>query len=303
MTMIDFIENHFKRTRKFNILADYVLVAVKFASQEYSHWRHVTLRLVSFINRIEEWTDVILKYHKLKNLNIMTSHEINMSKIDLMNMLNLTVKYKHYLVDESDFYKKGDAKILYEDNKIRVIKINTFAASEHFSSGSRGRAKPWCISTRETDWNRYNYDNFRWIFVLVKKSLEKYAIDTRSGFSWNEKNKVTPFSDIVRKYPILFKFSEVDVEDAKNILLEATKEVIQKGTYIFYRSYAVNSVVKRDKFVLRLVIRIDSFTTVEALKNEAERLFDLVSQKSGYPLISQNVERDGSIIFAEYGIS
>ena len=299
--MIDFIEKHFKRSRKFNILSEYVPITVKYLGQTFGRERHVALKFVSFITKVEQWIEIILTYHKLRILDVLKPDQNDPNNVNLMTMLDITVKYKHHLVDESGFYKKGYAKILYEDSKIKVIKINTFKASEHFSSGSRGRSKPWCISTREADWNRYNQESFSWIFLLVKESSEKYAIDVNRGFAWDSTNTVRPFSNIVKKYPILSNFV-TDAETIKDSFLKIIKQTLMKN-YLFYRSYGTAVIFKGDKLFLRLLIKIESFTTMDSLKSNANDVFKDIEKEVNYPLSYTFIDSQGDLIFAEYEIS
>ena len=56
--------------------------------------------------------------------------------------------------DEEIYYRTGQARLVYEDEDIKIVKINSYQAAKYFSSGSRGRSNPWCIS------NKKNYEDY-----------------------------------------------------------------------------------------------------------------------------------------------
>ena len=108
--------------------------------------------------------------------------------------------------DEQSFYDNADATLLYEDSKIKVVRVYNERAVKFFASGSRGRSNPWCI-WRKSQYDIYHSDGYRWIILLVKNSAQKYAIDTTYGLVWNATNRQIDLENVVSNFPILKKIA------------------------------------------------------------------------------------------------
>ena len=88
---------------------------------------------------------------------------------------------------------------------MRIIKINSFEAAEHFSSGSRARSRPWCIGVNDVDWDTYDAKGHDWYFLLISNG-DKYAIDVNHGLVWDKRNQEVTLSSILNNYPEIEKY-------------------------------------------------------------------------------------------------
>ena len=90
-----------------------------------------------------------------------------------------------------------------EISQIRVINVKSPEAVRHFSSGTRGRSNPWCISN-SSHWNRYKKDGYDWYIILTRD--EKFAVDFEKEHGWDHHNTAMSSPDIlalINKYPVL----------------------------------------------------------------------------------------------------
>ena len=106
-----------------------------------------------------------------------------------------------------EYYKNKEAELNYNKDGIKIVEVFTFRAAKYFASGSRGRNKPWCISSNEDDWDNYDRKGYDWIFLLVKNDTEKYALDKKLGLVWDENNHGISFHALEADYPIIFEIS------------------------------------------------------------------------------------------------
>ena len=107
--------------------------------------------------------------------------------------------------DEERLFKRKEAKRLYRSAEIDVIRVFTPNAVSFFSSGSRGRSNPWCIS-RPGHWESYKSQGYEWVIVLLDK--EKYAIDFNMAEGWDGENQPLTkraLRALTKRFPILSK--------------------------------------------------------------------------------------------------
>ena len=223
--LIDYIEKKF-RNHNPQVLLRYVEWVLKV----YSSGTHASLL---FLVSLDETIQLLLKYHRLfskKLINDLDSYDIKRFKEfkDLIDSI-------HDPRDETEYYGRREAKLVFENSSLKLVKVETFEACAFFSGGSRGRSKPWCIAGNKGDWDEFTRNmKARWYILLIKGSGEKYAIDERSGNSYDEDNEETTFEEVAREYSIIKKYIKIEFYAMLDTLEEEIFEYLESEMNIDY---------------------------------------------------------------------
>ena len=164
----------------------------------------------------------VLQHHDLYKRDALRLEHKDLSRVrstvDLVEIMN------SYVYKESDemsdteegaeFFRSGEAKVLYEDSRIKIMMIKSYKASCFFGS------KLWCLARRERWWQRYkaagNKVYFIFFFDTPKSNPEHRWAFLRNKEIWNSSlwnavdndPKPTPRELLFRRrkqYPVLRK--------------------------------------------------------------------------------------------------
>jgi hypothetical protein len=148
------------------------------------------------------------------------------SSSSLIDALNAFVKYKDRLevkdinkysskedVEDAIFYaqEKGskkeklyNAELVYEDNKVKVVRPLTHEASRHYGTGTK-----WCTATASTKHFNNYITKGKLFYILPKSGETKYAIFSYFTFNPEDKQRMEGFNkkdDPIEPKKIIEKF-------------------------------------------------------------------------------------------------
>ena len=261
--LIDYIENAFKEYnsgRNYSILSNYVNWLINL---------FIEGSLDLFNLDLENVAKDILKYVSLKKQKILPS---NTNLMDLTATYALTKLLRDYRdpLDDKEYYKQGEARLIYKSEKFSLIKINSFEAAKHFSSGYRSRSCPWCIGESKGHWSWYKNRGYDWYFLLPKTN-EKYAIDSNTETVWDSRNEVVLFTKVVKKYPQIEDLLPISVlslaKQARTDILNLLRRKFNL-TEVGFTNF-INRDDQKTEFLIEVVSR-DEFEFLEASRKEIE---------------------------------
>ena len=303
-SLVEHIESIFRR-RKFNyhILSQYVKWVVETVA------RGEEPDIIALVAQTESLAHALLKFDKLKRLEQFDDETPDdIEEFSWLGGFVLMMNSHENPVDEKELYRQREAKLLHEDSNFKLVDIKSHRAAKFFGRGARSRSCPWCI-VEETPahYDRYEKDGFEWIFLLVKKSTEKYAIDKIRGTVWGEQNENIWFSDLERLFPIISKYVKNTMQD----LIDDIRNTLGQRMYEYFHDMEIDFSADYDlmveifeieayeegpdlKYFVRLWTNIlidegnvpeDSFTSknVEKWFDEVDRTLGIQLEKFEYP--------------------
>ena len=280
-SLISYIEKEFKKVN-YSILSDYVEWTIR---RMFFSIRLQTAEQV--LVETKHIAEILLQYAKLKNKGILNIVEANIFSYNFTMLVNLIHNNKHHLMDDKDFYKERTAELLHENNRVKIVRVHNEKAVDYFSSGSRGRSNPWCISKRG-HFDEYAMNGYKWVLLLVKKSDEKYAIDITFELVWDKKNKEVDIDHVVSTFPILRKIipSLDKVPFIMRPFVANLKEYFQMVIGPYLSDYEVEQINRRvairyegprDKGFLFLVV-VDRKLELEDTVLNSGQIMDIASE-------------------------
>ena len=200
-SLIEYIEEKFRYYNP-QVLLKYVEWVLKIYVKKIPP----TISSARIVVCIDDVARLLLKYDRAFRRGLInTLEDINI--IDFEDFKNLIDDIDDP-ADEDKYYKSGEAKKVYEDNKIKLVNVESFNACAFFSGGSRQRGRPWCIAANQADWA--DYSNANWFILLIKGDSKKYAIDQKSGLTYDEENNPREFDEVARDWPKIKKFIKIE---------------------------------------------------------------------------------------------
>lgn len=152
---------------------------------------------------------------------------------------------------ESEFFKSKDAKIFYQDDKIKVIVPNTEEASCYFGQGTK-----WCTAADKN--NLFNSYNKSGKLYIVFAGGKKYQFHFKNEQFMDDADREIDIVDMIKKFPSLKDaFSDIARKDKKIKVLPFIKDptgdevVIAIGNNMSY----ILSVSKIDTDTQKEIIR------------------------------------------------
>jgi hypothetical protein len=127
--------------------------------------------------------------------------------------------------EEQTFYSKNQAKLLYNDNQIKVLIPKTEQASCFFGKGTK-----WCTAatTKNNMFSQYNKPNDPLYIIITKGTNEKYQFHFGSGQFMNAQDTQINPQELANKYPILYQiFEPIAIKNLYLPLIKNPSEEIQ----------------------------------------------------------------------------
>ena len=249
-SLVEYIESVF-RGRQFNyhILSKYVKWVIETLA------RGEEPDIIALVAQPVSLACAIIKFDKLKRFDQLDDETPN--EIDEFAWLGgfvLMMNSHDNPIDEQELYRQKEAKLLHEDSKLRIVEIKSHRAARFFGRGARSRNCPWCI-VEETSahYDRYEKDGYKWVFLLVKGSTEKYAIDKVRGTVWDNQNESIWFSDLEEAFPILSKF----VEGLKQRLIDDIRNTLGQIMYKYFNDLEID--FSPDYDLMEEILEIDAY--------------------------------------------
>ena len=189
------------------------------------------IRRLEDLSRIKEALKV---YHQYKNTKIFKElfplfpQYKDIGKLDADELENIAEKLDHAagMVTTQD---KGEAKEVYNDDKVRVIRPLDQQASCYYGQGTR-----WCTAATKGD-NMFNaYSKHGPLFIIIPKNPqykgEKYQLAYESGQLMNEKDEPELLGKL-KEFPGFAKFLESLYPDIKDNMQIPNTDVLWKMHY------------------------------------------------------------------------
>ena len=283
--LIEYIEDEFRKHNP-QILLKYVGWVLKIFSFNTNSSTLIVIRL-------DETIQLLLKYHRLfkkKLINDLDSYNIKWFR-EFKDLINNIPDPR----DENEYYGRREAKLVFEDNKMKLVKVETFEACVFFSGGSRGRSTPWCITGDKNDWDEYtNKMNANWYILLIKSYGEKYAIDQKTGIAYDEENNELEFDELAHDYPIIRKHIKTEYNAIFDKLEDAIYDYLKNEIEIDHKDIEFHRIVNGwDSISLTVMIHNSSNLNLVKLNIEKiEKEIDAISGVNDLNLYDFNFDPD-----------
>ena len=180
--------------------------------------------------------------------------------------------------EEQNFYKTGQAKLIYNDAQVKVVVPKTKAASCFFGINTR-----WCTAAKENNmFADYNKQGPLYI-VLFKKENERYQFHFETQQFMNERDKKIKPNELADKYPILWKIFTPIAEHSGSIILNAhPSEAIQLVAVKQY-GYAIQY-IKNPSEAIQLAAVKRNGIAIKFIKNPSEAMQLAAVKQHGYEI-------------------
>ena len=222
-----------ERIREWQDLIDFIQrISTERLKPIYVQWIVSQYTIVKDLDAIEDTIPYMVDYQRLRERKRLVPEDALQNIRNRKDLMRLVKSYdlsrkERNLILEQRLFDEDQAGIVYEDSKVKVLRIFTEAASCHFGKGTK-----WCISGKNNAFKNYSkhHDIF---FILFKRTAKKWAVVMgRRGINsiWNELNEQPSISDILSardKYPKLAKVFPDDIRFNKSITdVEAIQRTI-----------------------------------------------------------------------------
>ena len=119
--------------------------------------------------------------------------------------------------EEQQLVQTNQAKILYNDNQIKVLIPETQKASCFFGKGTR-----WCTAaTKNNMFSSYAKPNDPLYIIIIKGTNEKYQVHYGTGQFMNANDEPIDPNELADRYPILWKIFTPIAEKHHSLILNA----------------------------------------------------------------------------------
>ena len=157
-----------------------------------------------YANGLIKWEDIgstlrdyLTKFHKLKLKKMIPSPRNDFNGYrDLGDFYSVVDEYPD--PEEREMKSKGDAKEVYKDANVRIIKPEDINAACYYGQGTR-----WCTAADSNNmFDRYNQDGPMYILLptTAKHEGEKYQIHPDSGQYMNEKDYPVEAQELIDRF-------------------------------------------------------------------------------------------------------
>ncbi|MCS7317740.1 MAG: hypothetical protein NZZ41_05465 [Candidatus Dojkabacteria bacterium] len=243
------IEELLRKENKFQFIDPYIKWIVQ---------RYVTNNLGLYEDVVSKVIPGLLTYDSLKRKNKLKPihKDINQVK-NIHQLLNILDEYqdkdtksnkeKEKKIEEN-FYKNGEAELIYNDSKIKIVVPKTEEASCYF-----GRNTRWCTAATKSDNRFYFYNEKGPLYIILdKKNNKRYQFHFPTNQFKDERDFEIDPEELGKEHPILWKiFSPIakkekslyflpEVTDDELIDILKTKE--EPDVRRFYKS-------NKDRFI------------------------------------------------------
>ena len=177
----------------------------RYVTNGISRWEDITTRAIPGIKRFKE----------LRKKNKIPKEQTDINKFKTLDQLDdMLDKFREddeptsKKAIENRFYETGQAKLIHNDENIKVVVPNTTAASCFFGKNTR-----WCTAASNPDqwgniYNAFNSYNERGplYIILIKKLNQRYQLQYSSSDRvelMDELDHPVKPRDLAKKYPML----------------------------------------------------------------------------------------------------
>ena len=245
-------------------------------------------------NGIARWEDIdskavpeLLKFKALlrkPNLNPpLQVRDINQIK-GLSALTDITEKYQEkeavsnsQLADqeEANFYNTEKAKLIFNNEQVKVIVPKTKAAAIFFGKGTR-----WCTAAKNNNYfARYSNDGPLYI-VILKGTNEKYQFHWESNQFMDSADQSINPNELADKYPILWKiFKPIAVKNKSLILNWNPSEEMQLAA-VKQNGYVIEYIKNPSEAVQLAAVTQNSYA-IRYIKNPTEKVQLIAVRKNG----------------------
>ena len=234
-------------------------------------------------NGIARWEDIdskavpeLLKFKALlrkPNLNPpLQVRDINQIK-GLSALTDITEKYQEkeavsnsQLADqeEANFYNTEKAKLIFNNEQVKVIVPKTKAAAIFFGKGTR-----WCTAAKNNNYfTQYNRQGPLYI-VIIKGTNEKYQFHWESRQFMDSADQSINPNKLAGKYPILWKIFTPIAEENKSLILNLNPTEKMQLAAVKQDGYAIQY-IKNPSEEMQLAAVTQSGHVIRWIKNPSE---------------------------------
>ncbi|MCS7316796.1 MAG: hypothetical protein NZZ41_00535 [Candidatus Dojkabacteria bacterium] len=270
------IEDFLRKENKFQFIDPYV----KWIVQKY-----VTNNLGLYEDILGKVIPGLLRYDSLKRKNKLKSEHKDINQIKNINqLLDILDEYKEEETKsisekekeiEQNFYKNGEAILIYNDNNLKVVVPKSKAASCFF-----GRNTRWCTaaSTSKNYFNFYNKKGPLYI-ILDKKKNKRFQFHFETKQFMDEKDQPIRIEDFKTNYPILSNiFREIEKKNYKTKVFYDISELTSSDiarmltdTWTMSISDYALSILKKDSSFIDDIFIKTFYKTLKSKKHNDEK--------------------------------
>ncbi|MCS7317116.1 MAG: hypothetical protein NZZ41_02185 [Candidatus Dojkabacteria bacterium] len=242
------IEEPLRKENKFQFIEPYI----KWIVQKY-----VTNNLGLYEDIISKVIPGLLVYESLKRKNKLKPNHKDINQIkDIHQLLDILDEYQGEQIKsnteiekeiEENFYRNGEAVLVYNDANFKVVIPNTESASCYF-----GRNTRWCTAATKSENFFYKYNRKGPLYIILdKKNNKRFQFHFETEQFRDESDTNIGIESFKKKYPVLAKlFQEIEKNNHKTKYFKPVEE------------YTVNEIVN---FAFSKYSDLDFF--VDLMKN------------------------------------
>jgi hypothetical protein len=191
--------------------------------------------------------------------------------------------------EEAAFYKTNQAKLLYNDNQIKVIIPKTEQTSCFFGKGTK-----WCTAaTKNNMFSNYSKADDPLYIVMIKGSNEKYQFHFGTDQFMDATDLEINPVELFNKYPILWKiFEPIAIKNLYLPLIKNPSESVQLAA-VQKDGYSIRFIKNPSEDIKLAAVHRYGYA-INYIKNPSESVQLAAVQQNGYSI--QHIENPSEAI-------
>ena len=180
--------------------------------------------------------------------------------------------------EEQNFFKTGQAVLVYNDDQVKVVIPKTKEASCFFGINTR-----WCTAAKKNNaFDEYNKQGSLYI-VLLKKENARYQFHYQTSRFMNEKDERINPNELADKYPILWKIFNTIAEQNKSLMLNQNPSERVQLAAVNRNGNAIQYIKNPSEEVQLEAVR-EYGQAIQYIKNPSEAVQLAAVKKYGYTI-------------------
>jgi hypothetical protein len=162
-------------------------------NKQYTEWlirRYIDDSITMFEDVLSTWADLLHEYHRLKIRRMLPPELMDINKFktaDDLSKLHDSVREIFNNTDEKEEIQKGNSKVVFDNEEVRVIIPEDQDAACYYGQGTK-----WCTAAKKHNmFNHYNDDGPLFIILPKKPKYEgeKYQLQKDTNEFADEQDK------------------------------------------------------------------------------------------------------------------